>query len=98
MSQMKVVKEAVKESLVGHEEATQMSAHTKAHFVAHAVKDPQTGELYMGTEEFITAVAPKNEDFVSCSPLSLATPQLGSGIESRLPVFTTRALAPNVGT
>ena len=63
MSQMTVVKEAVKETLVGHEEATQMSAHTKAHFLANAAKDPQTGELFMGPDEFITAVAPKNDDF-----------------------------------
>jgi hypothetical protein len=74
MSQMTVVKEAVKETLVGHEEATQMSAHTKAHFLANAAKDPQTGELFMGPDEFITAVAPKNDDFVSSGSLPVSQP------------------------
>ncbi|KAI6782903.1 uncharacterized protein J7T54_002062 [Emericellopsis cladophorae] len=59
---MVTVKEAVKDSLMGTE-ATQMSAQTKARFTSNAVKDPETGELYMGPEEFITAIVPKNEDF-----------------------------------
>lgn len=65
MSQISVVKEAVKETLVGSEEPTQISAQTKAHFLSNAIKDPETGELYLGSDEFVKAVAPKNEDFVS---------------------------------
>lgn len=61
-----VVKEAVKESLLGTDEpAAQLSAQTKLRFTNNAVKDPETGELYMGPEEFINAVAPSGEDYVS---------------------------------
>ncbi|KAH7318680.1 mitochondrial carrier domain-containing protein [Stachybotrys elegans] len=63
MSKVAVVTEAVKESLVGTEEAPQLSAQSKARFVSHAVKDSETGELYMGVEQFIDAIAPKDEDY-----------------------------------
>ncbi|EGS18692.1 uncharacterized protein CTHT_0052990 [Thermochaetoides thermophila DSM 1495] len=57
------VKEAVKETLVGSEEPVQLSAQAKARFNRHAVKDPETGELYLGIEQFIDAIAPPNEDY-----------------------------------
>lgn len=63
---MTTVKEAVKESLVGVEEPVQLSAQTRARFTSHAIKDPETGELYLGPEQFISAIAPKDEDYVSC--------------------------------
>lgn len=60
------VKEAVKEAVLGSDEATGPSKQSKARFTRLAVKD-ETGELFMGPEEFINAVAPENEDFVrSC--------------------------------
>lgn len=65
MSKAAAVKEAVKESLLGAEEPVQLSAQTKARFVANAVKDEVSGELYMGPDEFTKAVAPEDEDFVS---------------------------------
>lgn len=65
MSTTTVVKDVVKETLVGSEEPAQPSAQSKARFVAYAVKDAETGELYMGADEFIDAVAPKDEDYVS---------------------------------
>ena len=68
MAQMTAVKEAVKDSLLGtteDNESSQMSAQTRARFLGSAIKDPATGELYMGPDEFINAVAPKSEDFVS---------------------------------
>lgn len=65
MSKAVTVKEAVKETLVGSQEPAQFSAQTKARFVRHAVKDPETGELCLGPEEFIDAVAPPHEDYVS---------------------------------
>ncbi|KZZ97466.1 Mitochondrial carrier domain protein [Moelleriella libera RCEF 2490] len=61
-----VVKETVKETLVGseiEEPGSQLSAQSRARFNTHAVTDPETGELYMGQEEFINAVAPKDEDY-----------------------------------
>lgn len=62
------VKEAVKESLVGTQEPVPLSSQTKARFTSHAVKDPETGDLFLGPNEFIEAVAPADEDFVSCLP------------------------------
>jgi solute carrier family 25 aspartate/glutamate transporter 12/13 len=67
MSKVAAVKEAVKETLVGTEEAAGLSTQSKARFFANAVKDGETGELYMGPDEFINAIAPQNEDFVSFS-------------------------------
>jgi hypothetical protein len=60
------VKEAVKESLLGTEEPTQLSAQTRSTFLLHAKKDPESGELYIDKEEFINAIAPPSEDYV-CS-------------------------------
>ncbi|KAB5563055.1 mitochondrial carrier domain-containing protein [Coniochaeta sp. 2T2.1] len=57
------VKEAVKESLVGTKEPVQVSSQTKARFTSHAVKDPETGEPFLGPDQFIDAVAPPDEDF-----------------------------------
>lgn len=63
---MASVKEAVKEKLVGTtEEEPQLSQQIKAHFTQHARKDEETGELYMTEEDFIDAIAPKNQDYVS---------------------------------
>ncbi|KAK4223870.1 putative calcium-binding mitochondrial carrier protein Aralar1 [Podospora fimiseda] len=63
MSKVASVKEAVKETLVGSEEPEQISTPTKARFVRYAIKDAETGESYLGPEEFVNAVAPPSEDF-----------------------------------
>jgi solute carrier family 25 aspartate/glutamate transporter 12/13 len=65
MSKLAVATEAVKEAVVGTHEPEQLAAHTKARFTRYAVKDADSGELYLGPEEFINAVAPKGEDYVS---------------------------------
>lgn len=65
MSKAMVVKEAVKETLLGSDEPPQLSAQSRARFISNAVKDPETGELFMGPDEFINTIAPKNEDYVS---------------------------------
>jgi solute carrier family 25 (mitochondrial aspartate/glutamate transporter), member 12/13 len=59
------VKEAVKASLVGISEEPQLSQQIKAHFQQHARKDDQTGESYMAEEDFVDAIAPKSQDYVS---------------------------------
>lgn len=67
-STLATVKEGVKETLIGSEEQDQeqqLSAQTKATFDANARKDGETGELVMGVEEFISAIAPEDEDYVS---------------------------------
>lgn len=68
MAKAVAVKEAVKESLIGSEEPVHISTHAKAIFNSHAVKDSETGELFLGPDAFIDAVAPPDEDFVSSSP------------------------------
>src|SRR4051812_10738522 len=71
MSKVAKVKEAVKETLVGSEESEPalLSVQTKARFNSHAIKDAETGELFLGPDEFINAVAPPDEDYVSqCFP------------------------------
>ena len=66
MAPTATVKEAVIETLVGSDEpATQVSAQSRARFNSNAAKNPETGELYMGPEEFINAIAPASEDYVS---------------------------------
>lgn len=71
MSTAATVKEAVKETLVGSVEPEQYSAQTKARFNRFAVKDAETGDLVLGPDEFINAIAPPQEDYVSgffCCP------------------------------
>jgi solute carrier family 25 aspartate/glutamate transporter 12/13 len=67
MTDVTKVKEVVKESLLGSEQQTdvQLSAQSKATFDKNARKDEESGELFMGEEEFINAIAPASEDFVS---------------------------------
>jgi solute carrier family 25 aspartate/glutamate transporter 12/13 len=67
MADVTKVKEVVKESLLGSELPTdvQLSAQSKATFDKNARKDEKSGELFMGEEEFINAIAPEGEDYVS---------------------------------
>lgn len=59
------VKEAVKESLLGSSDEPRLSQQVKHHFFHHARKDESTGEFYMTEDDFINAIAPKHEDYVS---------------------------------
>lgn len=68
MTDVTKVKEAVKESLLGSDltpEGEQLSAQSKATFEKNARRDEESGELLMGEEEFVNAVAPEGEDYVS---------------------------------
>lgn len=62
----------VKESLIGSSEdqAQPVSSQIKSNFYRNARKDEETGELYMNEEDFVNAVAPAQEDYVSRGPLS----------------------------
>lgn len=63
---MSNVKTTVKQSLIGSTEQSQPVSHQiKTHFYRHARKDEQTGDLYMGEEDFVNAIAPAQEDYVS---------------------------------
>ncbi|KAJ2906596.1 hypothetical protein MKZ38_000851 [Zalerion maritima] len=63
-SKASAVKEAVKESLVGAEGRTsQLTSQTKSRFNANATRDSETGDAYLGPNEFINAIAPPEEDY-----------------------------------
>jgi solute carrier family 25 aspartate/glutamate transporter 12/13 len=55
--------QGAKEKLVGVE--LEPSAQIQASFSQHALKDEESGEFYMGQTEFVNAVAPTDEDYVS---------------------------------
>ena len=59
------VAQGVKESLVGAEIEAQPSQQITLSFSAHAIKNEEDGEPYMGQEQFVNAVAPPEEDYVS---------------------------------
>ena len=63
---MATVTDKLKETLMGEEEdEPNLSATSRAEWMAHARKDEQTGEIYMGEQEFVNAIAPQSEDYVS---------------------------------
>lgn len=64
-ARMTTVKEAVKESLVGTTQEPQLSQQVRTNFMRYAEADQETGELFMTEDDFVDAIAPKNEDYVS---------------------------------
>lgn len=62
---MASVTEKVKESLVGVDDEPQLSSTTRTMFHKHAVEDPETAQRYMTEKEFVDAIAPASEDYVS---------------------------------
>lgn len=65
---MSKVTAAVKATLVGtQEEELTVSQQIKTNFIQHARKDESSGELYMTEDEFVDAIAPKHQDYVSTS-------------------------------
>lgn len=75
---MATVTEAVKESLLGATQPESLSTEAKVTFLKHS-RQEDDGELYMNEEDFINAIAPPEEDYVSCPRLPLShtpTPSL----------------------
>lgn len=66
---MATVQEAVKESLLGTTVEPLLSDQARAVFEKHCRKD-ENGESYMSEDDFVNAIAPENEDYVSC-PLDM---------------------------
>ncbi|RKF83862.1 Calcium-binding mitochondrial carrier protein Aralar1 [Golovinomyces cichoracearum] len=58
--------DVVKENLLGSETHvnSQLSSLSKATFEKYAKEDPETGELYLGENEFTEAIAPKSGDYL----------------------------------
>ena len=65
---MATVTDQISEVLLGTTEEPQLSQETRANFMQHAVQDEATGEYYLSQEEFINAIAPEREDYVSAFP------------------------------
>jgi solute carrier family 25 aspartate/glutamate transporter 12/13 len=61
---MATVTEAVKESLLGSTTTAPLSIEARATFLKHS-KQNEDGELYMNQEDFVDAIAPPEEDYVS---------------------------------
>lgn len=72
---MATVTEVVKETLVGTTVEPELSQEIRAAFNRSARQDEATGEDYMDEEEFVNAIAPANEDYVS-SQATLYPPAL----------------------
>lgn len=63
---MSGIKATVKESLTGSPGDSQPgSQHIRSNFFRHSRKDEKTGDLYMNEEDFVNAIAPAQEDYVS---------------------------------
>lgn len=74
---MATVTEAVKQSFVGTTAEPELSLEVRATFDRHSVQDDATGERYLTEKEFVNAIAPVNEDYVS---LRLRSPASVGGI------------------
>lgn len=75
MAEISKAKEVVKEKLLGIDqtEEIKLSAQSKHTFEKNARRDEASGELFMTQEDFINAIAPVDEDYVSRFPLHLPT-------------------------
>jgi solute carrier family 25 aspartate/glutamate transporter 12/13 len=62
---MATVTEAIKEKVLGTELEPQLSAQTRNNFLQYAKKDEGSDEYYMTETEFVDAIAPEGEDYVS---------------------------------
>ena len=61
------VKSEVEDSIGTADEDVQFSSLARSEFMQHALRDEETGELYMDEEAFVNAVAPLGHDYV-CQP------------------------------
>lgn len=62
---MATVTETVKQTFVGTTIEPELSLEVRATFDRHSIQDDATGERYMTEQEFVDAIAPVNEDYVS---------------------------------
>ena len=79
---MATAKTAIKESLLGATLEPEISSQSKATFDRNSRQDEETGERYMSEEDFVNAVAPASEDYVSRWIFSLLCPIMGVPLAS----------------
>lgn len=63
-AQAERIKESLKETLIGKEAPEGVSQESRTRFIQHASLE-EDGELYMSAEDFVNAIAPPEEDYVS---------------------------------
>lgn len=56
------------------EDPSSLSVGSKARFNGNAIRDEETGEQYLGPDQFIDAIAPVDEDYVR-SPRPTSAPR-----------------------
>lgn len=62
---MATVSEQMGEVLLGTTDEPQLSHLTRAAFMKHAQKDHASDDYFLNEDQFIDAVAPESEDYVS---------------------------------
>lgn len=67
---MATAKTAIKESLLGTTKEPELSTQSKATFNRHARQDDETQEPFMTQDDFVNAIAPPGEDYVSATNIS----------------------------
>lgn len=67
---MATVAETVRESLIGTSQPEQLSPSSRTSFLKHARRDEGTDDLYMGEEEFVNAIAPPEQNYVSLASVN----------------------------
>jgi solute carrier family 25 aspartate/glutamate transporter 12/13 len=70
---MATVKEQVGEVLLGTTDEPQLSQLTRAAFMKHAQKDGDSDDYYLTEDQFIDAIAPESEDYVSLLLCNIST-------------------------
>lgn len=95
MADLDKAKEIMKDKLLGTEltQDVQLSALSKETFDKNAQKDEETGELFMGEEGFINAIAPEGEDYVSWLPVLVAQDQCEQFADEAILKYSTRSSA-----
>ena len=73
---MATMAESVKESLLGTSQPEDLSPSSRTTFLKHARRDEDTDELYMGEEEFVNAIAPPEQNYVSLISLLRSRSQI----------------------
>jgi hypothetical protein len=79
---MATVTEQVGEVLLGTTEEPQLSQLTRAAFMKHAQKDEESGQYFLTEDQFIDAVAPESEDYVSYLPAICQSDAHGAPLHS----------------
>lgn len=69
---MDSAKVAAKETLLGTTTDPELSVQTKAIFDRNSRQEDEVGDSYMTEEDFVNAIAPATEDYVSPQCLSQA--------------------------